>query len=124
MALRGPGVVKCFGCGMTYDTVAEYVSHGCEGGVVGVGWLAPRDAPAEETRLERERFLAALPDRALPGGGEESGGDDDPGGEGGEELGERVVRYVEEHPEESAVAIAGRFGLSPAAAEEIESVRA
>ncbi|QLH82791.1 hypothetical protein [Halosimplex pelagicum] len=173
MALRGPGVIKCFGCGMTYDTVAEYVSHGCEGGVVGVGWMVQREGapevscpecdhkwranpsadtavcprcssegspesppevtvprsvgrepPAEESRLSRERFLAALPDRVLPGEGEESDGGDDLGGGGEEELGEQVVRYVEEHPEESAVAIAGRFGLSPAAAEEIESVRA
>jgi predicted nucleic acid-binding Zn-ribbon protein len=119
MAVRGAGVIKCFGCGQVYDTVPEYLSHGCEEGMVGVGWLAPTEPPAEESAISREQFLAALPERYRREE-EASGGNDDLDGEG--ELSEQVRRYVEENPGESAVAIAGRFGLSPEVVEEIGSV--
>jgi len=128
MAVRGPGVVKCFECGKTYDTPRSYAEHGCRGGEVGVGWLAPTEPPAEETRLERERFLAAVPDRHLAG-------EDRDGGPGGEveqdngaargveaEVAERVARYADTHPEAGVGEVMGALVLPPSVREVVSEV--
>jgi len=119
MAVRGPGVVKCLECGMTYDTPRAYADHGCEDGEVGVGWLAPTDPPAEESRLSRERFLAAVPDRHLEGedrgdgdGGEVEDGDG-PAGSVEAEVAERVAEYVAGQPAASVPEVMGRLTLPP-----------
>jgi hypothetical protein len=130
MAVRGPGVVKCFECGVTYDTPRDYAAHGCESGEVGVGWLAPTEPPAEETRLERERFLAAVPDRHLAGedGGDGDGGEVEDGGGEPRRVEERVARevaeYAERHPEASVVEAMGQLTLPPSAREIVREVLA
>jgi hypothetical protein len=128
MAVRGPGVTKCMECGMTFDTPRAYAEHGCDGGEVGVGWLAPTDPPAEESRVSRERFLAAVPDRHLEGddqgdgpGGEVEGGAD-PARSVEAEVAERVAEYVADRPEVGVVEVMGRLTLSPSEREVVSEV--
>jgi hypothetical protein len=115
MAVRAAGVIKCFGCGQVYDTVPEYLSHGCEEGMVGVGWLAPTEPPAEESAMSRKQFLAALPERYQPG--ERANESVDLDGEG--ELSREVRRYCE-NTDEPATVVAGRFSMEPELVDKIE----
>lgn len=128
MALRGPGVLKCLGCGSVFDVVGEYADHGCDGvrpvgvsrpGMVGVGWLG-RDPPAEEGVERREEFLSLVPDRYLDGG--ENAAD---GGGGGScvPVG-RVEEYAVGRSGVTVPEVLGRFGLSPESAGAVSEVLA
>lgn len=121
MASSSAAVLKCEACGQVYDTIPEYLRHGCDSGRVGVGWLAASDPPAEETAMSREEFVERVPERYKPGEPEpEPEGDGDLDGE--PQLAEEVVRYAEENTDVPATVIAGRFNLPPERLEEIRAV--
>lgn len=126
MAARSAGVMKCLECGQVYDTIPEYLSHGCEGGRVGVGWLAPTEPVAEESAMSHEEFVERVPERYRPGVGGDQGdgqGDLDGTGESAEfQLGEEVTEYVRTRPAVTVAEVLGRFELPPDAEEAVAEV--
>jgi hypothetical protein len=118
MAVRELGVLKCVRCGVTFDGVRAYLSHGCESEVVGVGYLG-RDPPATEGPLSHDQFMRVLPERYLRSEEQQSESESE---DSRAELPSGVREYVKKHPETPSVAVAGRFGLSPESVKRIEMV--
>lgn len=129
MALQGVGVLKCFGCGYTFESVSGYADHECSRvrpsgeprpGLVGVGWLASGSVPppAVEGVERREDLLAEIPDRYL--GGEPDGGSESESGPS-VPVG-RIRTFVERRPGATVAEVLGRFGLPPDVSGEVEAV--
>jgi hypothetical protein len=120
MSARTGAKAECQECGAWCESPAEVVAHECQGRVL-VRWLPATDPPAEETVLEYEEFVEAVPERLLDehdhadGEGEHDHAD----GEGEHDLGERVRRYVEENPDASVPVVLGEFGLPPEVAGQV-----
>jgi hypothetical protein len=91
---------------------------------VGVGWLAPTEPPAEEARLERERFLAAVPERHLEGEAVEQDGEAREVSERSveEEVAAEVAVYVSTHPGAGVMEVMGALTLPPSARAVVEEV--
>jgi hypothetical protein len=107
------------GCGVTFDTVTDYVEHGHQRGRVGVGWLPKRsEGPAEESVLSHEEFVGAIPERYLPGEErvEAERGDLD------EREVRRVVELVRTCEVSGVVEVMGRLGLPPEMRDQVENV--